>query len=90
MGEYEASQELNADRPEGRANLAGFLLRRGKANEAEQEYLAGLKLRRRRLRSASIWPNCIASRGTKAGRNRFCAKRWRCRPKRLPCATRSA
>ncbi len=42
--EYEASQRLNADRPEGRANLAGFLLRRGKANEAEQEYLAGLKL----------------------------------------------
>ena len=42
--EYEASQRLNADRPEGRANLAGFLLRQGKANEAEQEYLAGLKL----------------------------------------------
>jgi Flp pilus assembly protein TadD len=42
--EYEASQRLNADRPEGRANLAGFLLRRGKAKEAEQEYLAGLKL----------------------------------------------
>ncbi len=42
--EYEASQRLNADRPEGRANLAGFLLRRGKAKEAEEEYLAGLKL----------------------------------------------
>ena len=42
--EYEASQRLNADRPEGRANLAGFLLRRGKPADAEAEYLAGLKL----------------------------------------------
>jgi predicted CXXCH cytochrome family protein len=42
--EYEASQRLNADRPEGRANLAGFLLRRGNAKEAEEQYLAGLKL----------------------------------------------
>ena len=42
--EYEASQILNADRPEGRANLAGFLLRRGKPANAEAEYLAGLKL----------------------------------------------
>ncbi|MFO1102509.1 MAG: multiheme c-type cytochrome [Methylocystis sp.] len=42
--EYEASQKLNADRPEGRANLAGFLLRRGKPAEAEAEYLAGLRL----------------------------------------------
>ena len=42
--EYEASQRLNADRPEGRANLAGFLLRRGKPTDAETEYLAGLKL----------------------------------------------
>jgi tetratricopeptide (TPR) repeat protein len=42
--EYEASQRLNADRPEGRANLAGFLQRRGKTKEAEEEYFAGLKL----------------------------------------------
>jgi len=42
--EYEASQRLNADRPEGRANLAGFLQRRGKTREAEEEYFAGLKL----------------------------------------------
>ena len=42
--EYEASQILNADRPEGRANLGNFLLRRGKPNDAEAEYLAGLKL----------------------------------------------
>ena len=42
--EYEASQRLNADRPEARANLAGFLLRRGKPADAEAEYLAGLKL----------------------------------------------
>ncbi|WP_144259531.1 tetratricopeptide repeat protein [Methylocystis sp. ATCC 49242] len=42
--EYEASQRLIADRPEGRANLGMFLLRRGKPAEAEAEYLAGLKL----------------------------------------------
>ena len=42
--EYEASQRFNADRPEARANLAGFLLRRGKPADAEVEYLAGLKL----------------------------------------------
>lgn len=42
--EYEASQRLNADRPEGRANLGSFLLRRGKPNEAEAEYLAGSRL----------------------------------------------
>ncbi|WP_292528195.1 tetratricopeptide repeat protein [Methylocystis sp.] len=42
--EYEASQRLNADRPDGCANLAGFLLRRGKPTEAEAEYLAGLRL----------------------------------------------
>lgn len=42
--EYEASQRLNADRPEGRANLGSFLLRRDKPSEAEAEYLAGLKL----------------------------------------------
>lgn len=44
--EYEASQKLNADRAEGRANLGNFLLRRGKLAEAEHEYLAGLKLER--------------------------------------------
>jgi len=44
FAEYEASQRLNADRPEGRANLAGFLLRQGKVEAAEAEYLAGLKL----------------------------------------------
>jgi tetratricopeptide (TPR) repeat protein len=42
--DYETSQRLNADRPEGRANLGNFLLRRGKPNEAEAEYVAGLKL----------------------------------------------
>ncbi|MFZ3179657.1 MAG: tetratricopeptide repeat protein, partial [Methylocystis silviterrae] len=42
--EYEASQMLNADRPYGRANLAGFLLRRGEPANAEAEYLAGLRL----------------------------------------------
>jgi len=42
--EYEASQRLNADRPEGRANLATFLFRQGKRVEAEEELRAGLKL----------------------------------------------
>ena len=42
--EYETSQRLNADRPEGRANMGSFLLRRGKQSEAEAEYLVGLKL----------------------------------------------
>lgn len=44
FAEYEASQRLNADRPEGRGNLASFFLRRGRAADAEAEYLAGLKL----------------------------------------------
>jgi predicted CXXCH cytochrome family protein len=44
FAEYEATQRLNADRPEGRSNLGGFLMRRGKAAEAEAEFLAGLKL----------------------------------------------
>ncbi len=44
FADYEAAQRLNADRPEGRANLAGFLLRRGDIAAAEQELRAGLKL----------------------------------------------
>jgi predicted CXXCH cytochrome family protein len=42
--EYEAAQALNADRPEGRANLASFLRRRGRLDEAEAQFRAGLKL----------------------------------------------
>jgi tetratricopeptide (TPR) repeat protein len=42
--EYEAAQRLNADRPEGRANLGEFLRRRGHTQEAEAEFRAGLKL----------------------------------------------
>jgi predicted CXXCH cytochrome family protein len=41
---YEATQRLDADRPEARSNLAGFYLRQGKLEAAETEYLAGLKL----------------------------------------------
>lgn len=44
FADYEATQRLNADRPEGRANLANFLMRRGQPDAAEQELLAGLKL----------------------------------------------
>jgi Flp pilus assembly protein TadD len=44
FAQYEAAQRLNVDRPEGRANLGGFLLRRGRPAEAEAEFLAGLKL----------------------------------------------
>ena len=42
--EYEAAQRLNADRPEGRANLGNFLLHRGDTAGAEAEFKAGLKL----------------------------------------------
>ncbi len=42
--EYVAAERFNADRPEGRSNLGRFLARQGKAAEAEQEYLAALKL----------------------------------------------
>ena len=42
--EYEAAQRLSADRPEGRANLGMFLLRRGETVAAEEEFRAGLKL----------------------------------------------
>jgi predicted CXXCH cytochrome family protein len=41
---YEAAQRLNADRPEGRANLANFLLRRGQPAAAEAQLRAGLAL----------------------------------------------
>jgi predicted CXXCH cytochrome family protein len=41
---YEATQRLNADRPEGRANLASFLMRRGESAAAEAELLKGLAL----------------------------------------------
>ncbi|SHG36759.1 doubled CXXCH domain-containing protein [Kaistia soli DSM 19436] len=44
FADYEATQRLNADRPEGRANLATFLMRRGQPDAAEKELLAGLKL----------------------------------------------
>jgi predicted CXXCH cytochrome family protein len=42
--EYEATQRLNADRAEGRANLGAFLIRRGSPTAAETEFRAGLKL----------------------------------------------
>ncbi len=41
--EYCAAKQLNADRPEERADLAGFYARQGKASLAEQEYLAAIK-----------------------------------------------
>lgn len=44
LAEYEAAQRLNADRPEGRANLAGLFARRGDLKAAEVELKAGLKL----------------------------------------------
>ncbi len=44
FADYEATQRLNADRPEGRANLATFLIRRGAIDAAEAELLAGLTL----------------------------------------------
>lgn len=44
FAEYEAAQTFNADRPEGRANHANFLIRRGDLAGAERELRAGLKL----------------------------------------------
>jgi Flp pilus assembly protein TadD len=42
--EYEAAQRLMADRPDGRAALGTFLLRRGDLTGAEAEFTAGLRL----------------------------------------------
>jgi predicted CXXCH cytochrome family protein len=42
--EYLASEQLNADRAENRANLAHFHIRQGRPAEAEGEYLAAMKL----------------------------------------------
>lgn len=42
--EFIAAQKLNADRPESRAMLGGFLARRGETREAEDEYKAALRL----------------------------------------------
>ena len=42
--EYEASQRLNEDRPEGRSNLGSFLRSRGETVAAEEEFRAGIKL----------------------------------------------
>jgi tetratricopeptide (TPR) repeat protein len=42
--EFIATQRLNADRPEGRAALANFFVRRGQPADAEIEYKAALRL----------------------------------------------
>jgi Flp pilus assembly protein TadD len=42
--EFVAAQRLSADRPEARATLANFLVRRGQTAEAETEYKAALRL----------------------------------------------
>jgi Flp pilus assembly protein TadD len=42
--EFIAAQKLNADRPEGRSELANFYARRGRTAEAEAEYKAALRL----------------------------------------------
>lgn len=42
--EFVAAQRLNADRPEARSTLGSFLMRRGRAVEAESEYKAALRL----------------------------------------------
>ncbi len=44
MAELIASEKFNADRPEGRSNLARIYIRQGKPAEAEREYLAALEL----------------------------------------------
>jgi Flp pilus assembly protein TadD len=42
--EFIAAQRLNADRPEARSALAGFLARRGQMADAENEYKTALQL----------------------------------------------
>lgn len=42
FAEFEAAQALNADRPEARAGLALYLIRRGRPDAAEAELRAGL------------------------------------------------
>ena len=42
--EYVAAERFNADRPENRTNLGGFLAERGEAVGAEAEYRAALRL----------------------------------------------
>jgi tetratricopeptide (TPR) repeat protein len=44
MAEYVASERFNADRAEGRSNLARLFVRQGKTAEAEREYLASFEL----------------------------------------------
>ncbi len=44
FAEFEAAQALNADRPEARAGLALYLIRRGRPDAAEAELRAGLAL----------------------------------------------
>lgn len=44
MAEYIASERFNADRAEGRSNLARLFVRQGKTAEAEREYLASFEL----------------------------------------------
>ena len=45
--EYVAAEKFNADRPEHRTNLGGFLAERGEVAAAEAEYRAALRLDRR-------------------------------------------
>ena len=44
LGEHEADQLFNADRAEGRLNLAWLYLQKGRSDLAEQEYLAALEM----------------------------------------------
>ena len=45
--EYVAAERFNADRPEHRTNLGGFLAERGESDAAEAEYRAALQLDQR-------------------------------------------
>ena len=60
--EYIAAKRFNADRAEERANLARFYVKQGKADLAEQEYLAAIKLAPRQV------PPRVRSRGSLQGR----------------------
>jgi Flp pilus assembly protein TadD len=52
--EYVAAERFNADRPENRTNLGGFLADRGNHAAAEAEYRAALKLD---VRFTPAWAN---------------------------------
>ena len=83
--EYVAAKRFNADRAEERANLGRFYVKQGKADLAEQDYLAAIKLSPRQVPPRVISRIFIGPQGAREKRRLFCARRslTRPRPRRL-------